>query len=303
MSTGWNTIVSDAGVFTELLAKLGVKDAQLEELYAIDADSLRALAPVHAVIFLFKYGKVDRESASSNQPLDGTFDTAFQENGVFFANQTIQNACATQAVLNALLNKRLEIDVGEELANIALFVEGFDPEMAGDTISNSERIRTAHNSFTAPKFIDSDESKRPLVDERDNGVFHFITYLSINNCIYELDGLRQYPIKHDALESPEEFYDKLPQVLQRRIAKYAGEIRFSLLAITNDKLLQHEQTGDEFAMQQELLKRSAWRRDNQWRRHDYTRLTVELLRNASELLSDEEWNSRILQAKKKSMRQ
>ncbi|KAM9909302.1 hypothetical protein OXX69_005546, partial [Metschnikowia pulcherrima] len=71
MSSGWNTIVSDAGVFTELVSRLGVENVQIEELYSIDSASLKASAPIHAVVFLFKYGTVDRDSTAQDLPLDG----------------------------------------------------------------------------------------------------------------------------------------------------------------------------------------------------------------------------------------
>lgn len=253
------------------------------------------------MIFLFKYSKLDREYASKNVPLHGTYDEDYQLNNIFFANQTIQNACATQAVLNSLLNKTDDIDIGEELGNIKLFVGGFDPEMCGETLSNSEVIRAVHNSFSAPKFIDSDNAPPRDDDDKNDGLFHFITYLNINNTIYELDGLKRYPIRHDSLSSSEEFYDKLPIVLQQRIAKYSGEIRFSLLAITNDKLEYYQQIGDETSVQQELMKRETWKHENELRRHDFPKLTVALLKNISKGMSDEEWERLLMGAKAKTM--
>lgn len=283
------------------MEKLGVQDVQFDELYSIDSDSLRELAPVYAVIFLFKYGKLDREYAQKNEPIDGTYDPEYLEKGIFFANQTIQNACATQAVLNSLLNKSDSVEIGDELGNIKLFITGFDPELCGETLSNSEVIRTIHNSFSAPRFIDSSELPQPEVDDKDNGLFHFITYLNINNAIYELDGLKKYPIKHESLGSSDEFYDKLPSVLQRRIAKYSGEIRFSLLAITNNKLNQYQNLGDDQGLQQELVKRETWKKENSLRRHDFPRLTIELLKNISDGMNDEEWEKLVLLAKQKTM--
>ena len=43
MSGGWNTIESDAGVFTFLVENLGVKGVELEELVALDEDVLRQM--------------------------------------------------------------------------------------------------------------------------------------------------------------------------------------------------------------------------------------------------------------------
>lgn len=302
MSSGWNTIVSEPGVFTKLVSNLGVENVQIDELYSIDSHSLREVAPIYAVIFLFKYSNVDREYANRNQPLDGEYDANFRENGVFFAQQTIQNACATLAVLNALFNSSEEINLGEELQNLRLFTLDFDPEMCGETLSNSEVIRTVHNSFSAPRFIDTGDQPKPPRDDKDDGLYHFVAYMNIHNTIYELDGLKQYPIKHETLSSPDEFYDKLPAVLQRRISKYEGEIRYSLLAITSDKLQQYLLLGDEAGVQQETYKRQQWDYEINLRKHEYSRLTATLVKNIFGKMSDEEWAQAVRKAKTEHMK-
>lgn len=121
-----------------LIESLGVKSVQFEELVALDAESLQQLNP-KGVIFLFKYPT--DEKRSKDTPLDGEFDYAALENSadsddepVWFAAQTIQNACGTQALLSVLLNKdRPEdqggIDIGRNLKDFKDFTAAFPSDV------------------------------------------------------------------------------------------------------------------------------------------------------------------------------
>ena len=145
---------------------------QFEELISLDADLLRQLEyvpalfpsffppsprslhstsyhhlltpessrPVYGLIFLFRYPTQPQNSslAAQTKPSerDGTLDHLAAEN-LFFASQTIQNACGTQALLSVLLNhdKAAEgdegIEIGEPLREFRGFVEGFPAEVCG----------------------------------------------------------------------------------------------------------------------------------------------------------------------------
>lgn len=288
-------------MFTELVEKLGVANVEINDLYSIDSETLRALQPIYGVIFLFKYGRKDREHASLNKPITGEYDADYQDQGLFFANQVIQNACATQAVLNVLFNVE-DVDLGEELNNFKLFVTGFDSEMIGETLSNSELVRSIHNSFLTPSLIAQEDKPPPQdYDDKDDGLFHFVGYVMKNGQIYELDGLKQYPIKHGECNSQGEFIDKLPGILQDRINAYdASELRFSLLAITNNKLEQAQATGDEVEIANQLNKRELWQRENELRKHDYTGLIVQLLKNISKEKPDQEWEALLQKGRNKT---
>lgn len=291
------------GVFTRLVEKLNVKDVQIDDLYSIDSDSLRLVGQIHGVVFLFKYGGIDRQYAKNgNAPLEGVYDKKYQDHQIFFANQTIQNACATQAVLNILLNKADDIDLGEDLQNFQTFVTGFDGEMAGETISNSDLIRSVHNSFSSPSLIVDEDPEKPPdnYDDKNDGLFHFIGYIMKNGFIYELDGLKSYPIKHQPCNSMEEFYEILPQILMQRIEKYNNELRFSLLVVTNDKLKYAQEIGDDEMVQQELMKRQTWDKEIELRKHDYTNLFVKIVKSLSEKKSDSEWQAILDKARQKT---
>ncbi|KAF2660076.1 ubiquitinyl hydrolase [Lophiostoma macrostomum CBS 122681] len=271
MSGGWTTIESDAGVFTHLIEKLGVKDVQFDELITLEPDELRQLGKIYGVIFLFKYPTGE---ARSDTPKDGSFDQD-AANNLFFAAQTIQNACGTQALLSVLLNKDGEVDIGKDLREFKEFSGDFPPEFRGETLSNSDLIREVHNSFArSSPFVD--ETQRTATEDDD--VYHFIAYTSINNKLYELDGLQLAPISHGAC-TIDEFPDKIIPVLQRRISRYpATEIRFNLLACVQDLRIRARELGDTETLEAEEQKRTEWLWENALRRHNFVGFVGELLK-------------------------
>jgi ubiquitin carboxyl-terminal hydrolase L5 len=182
---------------------------------------------VYGLIFLFKYRAGEAPSAPLSE--DSRAD------GVFFASQVIQNACATQALLSILMNieaDSTEVSLGEELTNMREFTTEFDHDLKGMTIGNSEKIRAAHNSFARPEpFV----NERARNDEKGEDAFHFVAYVPKNGNLYELDGLRDGPLTHGPCDDGD-WLAKATAVVRRRIEKYSGdEIRFNLMALVRDK--------------------------------------------------------------------
>ncbi|KAI1639755.1 ubiquitin carboxyl-terminal hydrolase [Biscogniauxia mediterranea] len=282
MSGGWNTIESDAGVFTFLLNNLGVKDVQFEELLTLEPDALAALYPVYGVIFLFKY-PTDTPYTSADKPLDGTFDHEAAER-LFFAAQTIQNACGTQALLSVLLNKAGdgEVDIGQPLREFREFTMALPPEFRGEALSNSELIRDVHNSFAKSSPF-ADETQRSASGADAEDAFHFVAYTPVGGTLWELDGLQPAPISHGPCAGPEDFPAKVMDVLQRRVARYdLSEIRFNLMAVVRDLRVRARELGDVEALEREERKRRDWQFENALRRHNFVGFAGAVLKGVVE---------------------
>lgn len=110
--------------------------------------------------------------------------------------------------------------------------------MKGLSISNSDPIKLAHNSFArnSPFIIENSNSK-----DNDEDMFHFISYIPFQGHVYELDGLHEAPIKHGAIG--ENWLVEAARVVQERINSFSSsEIRFNLMACVRNpiKLLEIE---------------------------------------------------------------
>lgn len=152
----------------------------------------------------------------------------------------VANACATQAILSILMNCS-DIDIGEGLRNFKCFVEGMDADMKGLAISNSDLIKSVHNSFARPNFFAEDE--RQDSDEADDA-FHFSAFIhcATNGRVYELDGLRGGPVEigdASSFTDPSQWLQLARDAIQNRIESLSqsgkGEIRFNLMAVIKDR--------------------------------------------------------------------
>ena len=253
----------------------------------------------------------------------------------------INNACATQAILSILLNSAT-IDLGEELINFKSFVSDFPAEVSrepalfystgafistgsanirlpltshlklkGHAISNSDVIRTVHNSFArSDPFVN--DMQDPSSKESED-LFHFIAYTPINGNLYELDGLQEGPRNHGPCPG-DSWLDQVGPIIQERMDRYAGgEIRFNLMAIVDDRIKVYESKMTEYQsqlralqekegsdgpevgswlrseienlkgdIQKEQDKRTKQARENKLRRHNFVPLIYEILKGLAQ---------------------
>ncbi|KAJ2664943.1 hypothetical protein IWW48_000557 [Coemansia sp. RSA 1200] len=222
----WCLIESDPGVFTELIQNMGVRDVQVEELYSLDIELLRAMEPVFGLIFLFKWKPSG--AAGSSEPLAGESQNQ-TESAVYFAHQVIQNACATQAILAILMNRQSDLDIGETLTNLRSFSIDLPPDMRGLALTNCDELRRVHNSFQRIESFLND-IHRPATEDDD--VFHFVSYVPVGGRLFELDGLKPTPIDHGATD---DWLAAACAVIQTRVNQ-AGQTEngFNLMAVTSD---------------------------------------------------------------------
>lgn len=276
----WCTIESDPGVFTELLEELGCATVQLEELWTLDDEALQALeatGKIHGLIFLFQWqqGAAMAKKATA-LPEDETPE------GLWFGHQVTTNACATQAILSVVLNAT-KVELGPTLSEFKEFTTSFPPSLKGISISSSEPIKKAHNSFGRTDAFLND-GKYVSDSRKSEDVFHFVAYIPQNGKVYELDGLQTGPIVVG--DVGESWLSVARTAIQERMTGEA--IKFNLMAVIQDKRIRlREELGQDpnaaVQLEMEESKRAQWKLENQRRRHNYVPLCVAMLKELARL--------------------
>ncbi|XP_042305775.1 ubiquitin carboxyl-terminal hydrolase BAP1 [Sceloporus undulatus] len=242
MNKGWLELESDPGLFTLLVEDFGVKGVQVEEIYDLQS---KCQGPVYGFIFLFKWIEERRSRRKVSTLVDETsvIDDDIVNN-MFFAHQLIPNSCATHALLSVLLNCS-SVDLGPTLSRMKEFTKGFSPESKGYAIGNAPELAKAHNSHARPEPRHLPEKQNGISAVRTMEAFHFVSYVPIKGRLFELDGLKVYPIDHGPWAEDEEWTDKARRVIMERIGlATAGEpyhdIRFNLMAVVPDRRVKYE---------------------------------------------------------------
>uniref|UniRef100_A0A672G589 ubiquitinyl hydrolase 1 n=1 Tax=Salarias fasciatus TaxID=181472 RepID=A0A672G589_SALFA len=219
-----------------------VKGVQVEEIYDLQS---KCQSPVYGFIFLFKWIEERRSRRKVNTLVDET--SVIDEeivNDMFFAHQLIPNSCATHALLSVLLNCS-GVALGTTLSRMKAFTKGFSPESKGYAIGNAPELARAHNSHARPEPRHLPEKQNGISAVRTMEAFHFVSYVPIKDRLFELDGLKAYPIDHGPWGEEEEWTDKARRVIMERIGlATAGEpyhdIRFNLMAVVPDRRMKYE---------------------------------------------------------------
>ncbi|KAI4169674.1 MAG: hypothetical protein LQ346_008943 [Caloplaca aetnensis] len=231
---GFCEIESDPAFFNVMLRDFGVEGVKVQEVVSLDQDILACLPrPVYGLIFLFRWREEDIDKQEASCP-----------KGIWFANQTINNACASVALLN-IVNNIPELDLGEHLQQFKTFTADFTPALRGDAIANFGFVKSIHNSFARKMdMLNADlqlkndafsrtKSKAKGSDE-DNAGFHFIAFVPVQGKVWKLDGLQRQPQNLGSVTN-EDWVDYVAPELQSRMAEYEeGQIDFAILALVKE---------------------------------------------------------------------
>ncbi|GFF24044.1 ubiquitin carboxyl-terminal hydrolase, family 1 protein [Aspergillus udagawae] len=241
---GFCELESEPAIFNVMLREFGVKGVKVQEVVSLDDELMAFLnKPVYGLIFLFRWREDDPDKQEASCP-----------EGLWFANQTASNACASVALLN-IVNNIEGIDLGENLRHFREFTMPFTPALRGDAINNFEFVKRIHNSFARRMdILNSDlqlkveaTSKRSRSGknrhdefETDAG-FHFIAFVPALGKVWKFDGLERQPQALGEYAPDEDWLTLVRPNILTRMAEYEeDQIEFSILSVAKDPLVELE---------------------------------------------------------------
>ncbi|EEH23385.2 hypothetical protein PABG_05596 [Paracoccidioides brasiliensis Pb03] len=238
---GFCEIESEPALFNVMLRDFGVKGVKVQEVVSLDDEMLEFLhKPVYGLIFLFRWKEDDPEKQESSCP-----------EGIWFANQTSNYACASVALLN-IINNVDGIELGEKLQHFKDFTMPFTPALRGDAIGNFEFVKRVHNSFARKMDVLSTDmqlkteamkrksrgkkSKSQDIDDTES-VFHFIGFVPARGKLWKFDGLERQPQNLGECSGDKWLDLAKPEILSRMAEYEEDQIEFSILGLVKDPLI------------------------------------------------------------------
>ncbi|KIY02789.1 uncharacterized protein Z520_01254 [Fonsecaea multimorphosa CBS 102226] len=243
---GWAEIENDPVVFSTLLREWGVPNVQVNEVVPLDNVFEYPPQSIYGLIFLSRWAAPETENDLTEPPT-----------GVWFANQTLSNSCATVALMN-IVNNHATINLGQPLNDFRASTMNMTPMERGLALDRFDHVRDVHNSFateidkmdvdlrlkqdmaTAEKRKKAAGAKRPRkkrkaedeLNEEESGL-HFVAYVPAGGVVWRMDGLERLPRKLGTVDEGNGWIAMvLPELQAQLESATSNSLEYSLLSLT-----------------------------------------------------------------------
>ena len=147
----------------------------------------------------------------------------------------IPNSCASHALLSILLNCD-NVKLGPVLEDLKMYSKGMDPDSKGSAIGHYPHLARTHDNHAKPnRLTPLAKGGTVMTTMSSMDAFHYSSFVPINKRLYELDGLKPYPVDHDSWKEGENWTAQFERVIQRRL-KQTKDICFNLMAVVHDPI-------------------------------------------------------------------
>ncbi|KAJ6801532.1 ubiquitin carboxyl-terminal hydrolase 3-like [Iris pallida] len=224
----WTPLESNPDVMNQFMWCLGVpeEEAELYDVYGLDEELLELVPkPVLAVIFLYPDTPQDLcRSRHEDEPVAASGLTECSQK-VYFLKQieALGNACGTISLLHAIGNATSEIELveGSCLDKFFRLTTNMSPLERAEFLEKDREMEKAHSLAATA----GDTEACSNVDE------HFVCFTSVEDHLYELDGIKPQPLPH-GFSSPSSLLQDAARVIKAMIQTKPDSINFNVMALS-----------------------------------------------------------------------
>ncbi|XP_037049589.1 ubiquitin carboxyl-terminal hydrolase-like [Bradysia coprophila] len=228
--SSWIPLQSNPEILSAYLRKLGVpRGWNIVDVLGLDEELLNQVPrPVAALILLFPLSeKYEQHRSAEDEKLKA--NTPVYPNDLFYMKQTINNACGTCALIHAVSNNKEIVLKDGILKKFLNSARDLTAEERGKLLEVNTDFMHTMNTHPLPASEESSETSSDGVD------LHFVAFIEKDGELYELDGLKSFPIKHGPT-TKENFLKDAAKVCKEFMARDPNELRFTVSAITYAKV-------------------------------------------------------------------
>lgn len=195
LKSGWLPLESNPALLNKFNEKMGVADKiQWGDVYGLTDDMLEWVAkPVLALTLLFPITKNNIQFKKQQKEKIDKDGGQMLSKKLFYLTQLdgFGNACGTIACIHALANNEIKFEDDSPLKHyISKNLENSAKER-GENLLRAKGIRKS-----SEKTAQSTEASTRCPDRTERLNAHFITFVNVEDSLYELDGRKAFPINH-----------------------------------------------------------------------------------------------------------
>ena len=226
----WFPLESNPALMNEYVQKLGFDTSMFDfvDVFSTEDWALAMIPqPIVALILLYPLTDNQLKYQQQEEEEQTLADTA---SDVWFIKQRIGNACGTIGLLHTIFNIPQALQVFPPDSWLDTFRQNcppaLDPVAKAERLERDRTIATLHDQATSST---SNSTDRGNID--DDIITHFISFVHVNNQLYELDGRKKGPIAHGPT-TPETLLQDAVRVVQEQFMKRdPEEMRFTMIAL------------------------------------------------------------------------
>eukprot|EP01006_Ploeotia_vitrea_P063783 TRINITY_DN86250_c0_g1_i1.p1 TRINITY_DN86250_c0_g1~~TRINITY_DN86250_c0_g1_i1.p1 ORF type:complete len:308 (+),score=50.17 TRINITY_DN86250_c0_g1_i1:51-974(+) len=222
----WIMLESNPEVMNPFIEKLGCpQEWCFSDCFGLSEELLATVPqPVLGVVLLYpttkhKELKVEEEQRIKEQGQE-------LSDKIYFMKQIVGMACGSIAVMhiliNALISGKVEFPADSTLRDFYKQTKDLTIEDRGKELGYFEAIATAHRK--------AGKKGQTKHDDFVKSDFHFIAFVEMDGCLYEMDGTKAFPVNHRKT-TPETFLQDTAMLIQTKFINQAkeGEQFFNVL--------------------------------------------------------------------------